>query len=1086
MFKFLRLSLVALLLLAGMSAVVMAQTQATTGQIVGTVKDPQGAAVPGATVTITNVATSLSQNQTTSGEGTFRAVQLPPGDYTLTVNASGFGALTQTGYRVEVGSSLDANVTLQVSAVSEQVNVTAASVETTQSQSPVTINQTAVEELPINGRRFQDFATLTPKADIDPIRGQISLAGQRGINAQIQIDGADYTQPFFGGIRGGERSNQAFTIPQSSIREFQVVTSGYNAEFGRSTGGIINVVSKSGSNDLRGTLFALLRPNQLAHKNAFGQQASPRQSQFGGGVGGPIIKDKLFFFASGEQQFLSQARSVLFDNLTIFNPATAPGTQEAFDFYKSLETGYGQTNNASAFLGRVDYIFSSKNQFNVRYNYATNEARNAVTAGTSLQPTVNSALSNNGTEGDRQHTVVGQLTSFLNANTVNELRAQYSRERRPRLANAQTPLVSTSIGNFGTVSFLPTTEADYRVQVANNTTLNRGSHSFKVGGEFNRTSANQSFGFRQFGNFSLSDSTTNILRVLSLGSAGGATDPANRFDNSLVQYTRQIGNTLATLSSNEVAFFGQDSWRVRQNFTINYGLRYERQSFSQPDASNADLTNAVLNTPLPLGNPDPRVIHNQNNQFGPRLGFAYDPFKDSKTVIRGFGGIYYARTPLLTLAGPINNFRNPPGDVSLRILGFTTPCAGNIPASDPRCPSTTYKQFLTIGIDLNQFSLNNLPILTAAQVQQIAQNVAVARGQAINPFNGQQVVTAGNQLRNPRSYQFGFGVEREISKGFTVGADFDYVKTVHLNRNRDIDLPVPVIRANDLSRRAFFGINGNTAFGVVQNRPITQLGNGGFVQVREASAKSLYRAFTLRAQMRRKFGQFDAFYVRSKNLDDDTTERNATFAEYDNSYNLAPEYNFSDLDRKHQFVFNTVYNAPLDFQVSATGRFNSGRPLEVGVNSIIAPNGSGLTNAQYAALVTLSGNTTGDLNQDAGNTGADRPYVAPGVSSMRNSYRNRHNYNVDLRIQRNFGFGEKYRLTPSFEAFNVFKFKNLQYSGNTATNYGNPGINERTGEVLQPSNPNFLRLRDPNTGSYLLNNRPGAPLQIQLGVRLSF
>jgi hypothetical protein len=178
--------------------------------------------VPGATVTITNVATSLAQNQTTSGEGTFRAVQLPPGDYTLTVNASGFGALTQTGYKVEVGSSLDANVTLQVNAVSEEVNVTAASVETTQSQSPVTINSTSIEELPINGRRFQDFATLTPKADIDPFRGQISLAGQRGINAQIQIDGADYTQPFFGGIRGGERSIKPLLFRNHPFASFRL------------------------------------------------------------------------------------------------------------------------------------------------------------------------------------------------------------------------------------------------------------------------------------------------------------------------------------------------------------------------------------------------------------------------------------------------------------------------------------------------------------------------------------------------------------------------------------------------------------------------------------------------------------------------------------------------------------------------------------------------------------------------------------------------------------------------------------------------------------------------------------------------
>ncbi len=1069
-----------------------AQSQATTGQIVGTVKDPQQSAVSGATAIVTNTGTGLTQTLTTNEDGGFRAVNLPPGNYTLTVTAQGFGELTQTGYQVTVGSSLDANVTLQVTAVTEEVTVTSAAVETTQAQSTVTLNSTAIEGLPIQGRRFQDFVTLTPGADVDPTRGQISLVGQRGINSNIQIDGADYNNPFFGGIRGGERSNEAFTFPQSAIREFQVVASGYNAEFGRSTGGIVNAVTKSGTNDFSGEAFYLNRPERISRRNAFNQRAAPTLKQFGGAIGGPLVsifgegndvrltRDKAFFFFSYEQQQLQQPRLVDLPNLDRISPTTTAGIAEAFNFYSGLETPFTQTNDARALVGRVDVNFSEANQFNVRYNYSNNEALNATASGNSLSPSTNNALSNNGTESDNQHTVVGQLTSFISPTIVNELRVQYSRETRPRLSNEFSPLVDSIFGTFGTRSFLPTTEQDYRVQLLDNVIVNAGTHSFKFGVDYNYAFADQAFGFRQTGNFdflglSSSDFATP-LRILTVGNAGGTSDPANRFDDTRVRYRRQVGNTLADLAATDLAFYGQDSWRIRPNFTLNYGLRYEANFLPTPDANNTELTNLVANTDFALGRVDPRVIPDLTNQFAPRFGFAYDPFNDGKTVIRGFAGLYYARTPLLTLAGPINNFRTPPGDVVGELRGFTTPCANGIAASDPRCPNTTYKQFLTIGIDLNQFPLGNLPILTVEQFAQIQRNVSIARGITPNPLTGQNLVTAGEGLKNPRSAQFGFGFEREVSRGITLGTTFDYVNTVNLNRNRDINLPMPIIRTGDASQRPFFGLAGRP-------RPASIL---GFIQVREPSARSLYRAVTVRAQMRRGFGQFDAFYTFSSNFDDDTTERNATFSEYDNSFDLSPEYNRSRLDRPHAFVFNALYNAPFGFQVSTTGRFRSGTPIDATVSGIVAPAGSGLTNAQYANLVTLTttGSTSGDLNQDFGNF-SDRPYIAPGVSSLRNSYRNEPVYNVDLRLQRDFVFGEKYRLSPSIEAFNLFNFENVQLSGTTVTNYGNPGVNERTGEVLAPSNPNFLRLRDDN-GNFLLNNTPGDPLRVQLGIRFTF
>ena len=202
MCKSLRFSFASLLVISMCALMALAQSQASTGQIVGTVKNPAGELVPGATVTVTNPATGLSRTLTTNDQGGFTAVNLPSGEYAIDVEAQGFGKFTQTGYKVEVGSAITADINLSVQGVTGTVLVSAgANVETTQVQTTTNINDTSISQLPINGRRFQDFVLATPTAQIDPSRGQISLVGQRGINGNVQIDGADYNNPFFGGLR---------------------------------------------------------------------------------------------------------------------------------------------------------------------------------------------------------------------------------------------------------------------------------------------------------------------------------------------------------------------------------------------------------------------------------------------------------------------------------------------------------------------------------------------------------------------------------------------------------------------------------------------------------------------------------------------------------------------------------------------------------------------------------------------------------------------------------------------------------------------------------------------------------------------
>ncbi|HET8677732.1 MAG TPA: carboxypeptidase regulatory-like domain-containing protein, partial [Blastocatellia bacterium] len=296
----------------------MAQSQASAGEIAGVVTDSAGAAVADATVKATNTQTGLERTATTNDEGLYRIVLLPPGKYNVSAEASGFTATAVNDVEVVVGRTVDINITVGASGVQEVVQVTAGAiqVQTTRSEPDAIVNERAIENLPINGRRFQDFVTLTPGAQVDPRRGQISIAGQRGINSNINVDGVDYNQPFFGGIRGGERSNTAFTIPQESIKEFQVVATGYSAEFGRSTGGLVNAVTKSGTNEYHGSAFYLHRPKEATKNTTFFDALAlnlndvrrsrglseievtpaPTQKQFGGSFGGPVKKDKMFFF----------------------------------------------------------------------------------------------------------------------------------------------------------------------------------------------------------------------------------------------------------------------------------------------------------------------------------------------------------------------------------------------------------------------------------------------------------------------------------------------------------------------------------------------------------------------------------------------------------------------------------------------------------------------------------------------------------------------------------------------------------------------------------------------------------------------
>ncbi|HYJ89721.1 MAG TPA: TonB-dependent receptor, partial [Pyrinomonadaceae bacterium] len=277
----------------------------TSGAIQGTVSDEQGSAVAGASVEVRNAATNFSKSFVTDTDGRFSFLSLSPGTYTLSVTKQGFAKLNQADIALTVGRIVSLNVTLKVSGVSGEVTITGSpTIDTAKTEASTTLNDNAIENTPILGRKFEDLLTLTPGVSITqgPDGDEINFAGQRGIFNNVSLDGGDYNNGFFGEQAGGQRA--AIDITLEAVQEFQVVATGANAEFGRTAGGVINVISKSGTNDLHGSLFHYQRLKALTSNTSDGKPlAGFHREQFGGTVGGPIIKDKVFYFAAFEQIF---------------------------------------------------------------------------------------------------------------------------------------------------------------------------------------------------------------------------------------------------------------------------------------------------------------------------------------------------------------------------------------------------------------------------------------------------------------------------------------------------------------------------------------------------------------------------------------------------------------------------------------------------------------------------------------------------------------------------------------------------------------------------------------------------------------
>ncbi|HEY7784104.1 MAG TPA: TonB-dependent receptor, partial [Pyrinomonadaceae bacterium] len=446
------------------SVTVFAQTQITTGVIQGTVSDENGAAVPAASVEIKNLETNATRTLETDEQGRFTALSLPSGKYNLTITKSGFAILVVENATLTVGQTITLPISMKVSGVEERVTITAIpTIDTVKTESSSTLDENAVSNTPILGRKFEDLLTLTPGVSIvqGPDGDEINFAGQRGIFNNVSLDGGDYNNGFFGEQAGGQRA--AIDIPLDAVKEFQVVATGANAEFGRTAGGVINVITKSGTNEFHGSLFHFQRLEALTANASDGTPLTNfHREQFGGTLGGPIKRDKAFFFISSENILEGLQRA----NLSIpIGPTPCPIAAPTLianeglinsnaDCQRLALIGFFRANRNqeeglpvdhkirnNAILGKVDIDFNSSNRLTLSHNFDysrnTNQTFDVPTYGNSA----------NGIEGPSKiHAFNANLISTLSPTKINEAHFTYGREERPRSAVESNVPADTAMG----------------------------------------------------------------------------------------------------------------------------------------------------------------------------------------------------------------------------------------------------------------------------------------------------------------------------------------------------------------------------------------------------------------------------------------------------------------------------------------------------------------------------------------------------------------------------------------------------------------------------------------------------------------
>lgn len=988
----------------------------TTAVLSGTVTDPTDAGVPGAKLTATNTRTGDAREAVTDDRGAYRFLLLPPGVYDVRVEKPGFAAQLQRGVEVTVGQTAVLDVRLQVGATQQVMEVTAgvALLETERAHQANTIGQENVRNLPINRRDYLTFALLAPGvadskalADANSFRVKqtpdsgLSFYGSNGRGNNVSVDGGE-SNDAGGGVRQ--------TVSQEAVQEFQINRTNYSAEHGSARGGVVNIVTKSGANEVRGSVFGFFRhesldagdPFAIALVNDRAQRVKPdsNRQQFGATLGGPVRRDALFYFLSYEQLRRRESAPVpVLTDLSIFRPTAdqeailqrLPAEQAAP--LRALLTSPQRTidmftRNSGVFpfqtddykgLARLDWRASDRNQFTWRFNatrlYETNPNLAALVA-----------LSRGYITDTLDVTTLGSWTRTFSATTLNELRVQYAYD--DVLTNSTDPygpaLEIAGYGFFNRDRFLPSDSLNRRTEAADNLSFIRGAHTFKAGvyllfrHNFSNSATFMSGRFT-FGALpgalvspALAATTINALQAFNLGLAQS--------------YQQGFGDGSIHHFFPLYAGYLQDSWRVHPRLTLQWGVRYEVDTRKPP---------------LPT----------EKNNVAPRFGFAWDPLGDKKWTVRGGYGLFYAPIDfqidyVSTTLNEINGFRQIAQ--VLTTLNAADPLARTGPINIFR----TLRDQGVIGIPTPQRSIQ------AEDLRQFGINVAHTGPRP--PLT--VLFRPSADYQNPYAQQASFGVEREIGPGLSASASYIFVRGVHLTTSRDENLlPAPINPAKGI--RDWGATPANPTGLAFFRDPLLFQGN-----VYESAANSFYHGLVI--EVNKRFSRrhsLHANYTFSKAIDE-TLDYNSDFQPNDQTTRRA-ERALSAFDQRHKVVVYGTARGPWDLSLMPIFRANRGRPFNL-----------------------LAGT---ELNNDRHNT-TDRPFFAGRNTGLGPGF-----WTFDARLARRIPLAERSAVEVMVEAFNLFNHLNYASVNNTVGNLPGPfrveGRHDRT-----PSQPlGFTAAFDP-------------------------
>ena len=897
-----RVLLVCMAIVACFSAA-MSQAQSTAADLQGTVRDPKGAVVAGATVTVLKSGTNASRDATTNDDGFYKILSLPPGDYQITVKAPNYKTAVIQTINLSVGQTANQDIPLEIGDVTATVTVTTAPpnmVETSGTAVANTIDQQRINNLPINERSATGFALTLSTVGRDngrpigpaPTSG-LNIGGQRGRSTLVQVDGADYTDNSINAARS--------TVSQEAVQEYQVATNSYAPEFGRATGGIVNVVTKSGTNDFHGNVFGFLRHSSIQSRNAFAPliDFNPNKKppftrvQYGATLGGPIKKDRTFFFASFEQRrrqesgfFTSNVGAGLTSSITIgapflpftnvysnltpaqvafiggelasgdaarigraityatfassggqialngvstlispggaitagtviggrfsisgapvpslannkllpgFTTVDAQGNPIAFRPLNSLLRIFPISESTSFYSGRVDHQFDHKHNITLRFGYNPSDLT-GIQDESQNQTLGQNDFSRTGRQTLRDTSFAASLASTLSNHFVNEWRFAFGK----RKATFESQIPGTALQVIGTAfmgsnPFSPVRRTEERFAFTDNLNYVRGNHTFKFGGDLNFLNIRARFDLNFPGLFNFGGVAASTLGNFITGLPATAPDitPVQSYGLGFPSaFIQGFGNPNSSIKNRPIAFFAQDSWKIRPNFTLNYGVRYdvELTDTIAPIGFTDPLTGIVL-SPANLKTAQDAVNVQQGfprdkNNFAPRVGFAWDINGKGKTVIRGAFGLFYDH-PLLAVA-----FNSDIADAAQQQQYFSV-----LPGSPSPLASINLLQIfqgticsLATANALCPAGLTTPGVATSAQYLpgrvRFNDQTFVGFG-PLFPFT----LAVSKNFQYASANQANFTIERQLTKDMSISGSYIFVGAHHLPHPQDINAP---------------------------------------------------------------------------------------------------------------------------------------------------------------------------------------------------------------------------------------------------------------------------------------------------------